>query len=79
MSKNMSTQCVFSLEGLVTDFALVGRVIFVLHKMLVQVMLAFESVTAVFAMKLSIDVNIVYVNFEEKFVFANFRTMLALE
>ena len=72
MSKNMSTQCVMSLESLVTDFALEGRFIFVLHKMLVQVMLAFESVTAVLAMKLSIDVNIVYVNFEEKFVFANF-------
>ena len=79
MSKNVCTQSVFSLESLVTNFALVGRIIRVLHKMLVQVKLSFECVTAVLAMKLSIDVNILHVLTEGNFVFANFGTMLALE
>ena len=79
MSENVCTQRVFSLESLVTDFALVGRIIRVLHNMLVQVKLSFECVTAVLAMKLSIDVNILHVLTEGNFVFANFGTMLALE
>ena len=79
MSKNVCTQRVFSLESLVTDFALVGRIIRVLHKMLVQVAFAFESVTAVLAMKLSIDVNILHVHTEGKFGLVNFRAVLALE
>ena len=79
MSENMCTQRVFSLESLVTNFALVGRIIRVLHKMLVQVKLSFECVTAVLTMKLSIDVNILHVLTEGNFVFANFGTMLALE
>ena len=75
----MCTQRVFSLESLITDFALVGRFIRMLHKMLVQVAFAFESVTAMFAMKLSIDVNLLHVHTEGKFGLVNFRAVFALE